>query len=126
MEKKRFDLADILSAYTGRLMAPIGGLQGVLNFLHQTNLSPHQSVRASDDAMPWMLESLPWLDGLDVRLDNEVTPDNYRDKLVGYIDEFGACHDLSPIPYCDELRRDPADELRGLYPQAEIYLVPPE
>ncbi len=105
---KVFSFGQILSIYTGRLMCPIDKVYEILDFLHNTNLFTHQLPRASDDAKPWLLESLPWLDGITC---DEITPDNVLNRLEYYESKYGTLHPLEAIPHNKELKRHPVTEL---------------
>lgn len=116
---RKFKISQVLSHYTGYLMCELGELYEIANFLSQDSLFTHQLPRASRDAQPWMLESLPWLNGITLE---EVTPENYAQHLQFYSDTFGAYHDLSPIPHAAEFHRNPIAEADELIPGGVIVL----
>ena len=61
MSSRTFDLGDVLSVTTGRLVGAghIGGVYEVLNFLHDAKLFTHQLPNASDEAQPYLESILP-------------------------------------------------------------------
>lgn len=111
--KRNFTIGQILSVYTGKLMCPIGEIYEIASFLAQADVYTHQLPRVCKDAQPWLLESLPWLEGITL---SEVTPENYLERLAFYAVEHGAAHELSSIPHAEELRRDPVDEAEEMAP----------
>ncbi len=111
--KKTFSIGQVLSHYTGKLMCPIGEVYEIASFLAHTDIYTHQLPRAGREAKPWLLESLPWLEGITLE---EVTPENYLDRLLFYSYKYGESHELSPIPFAEELRLNPLTELEEMAP----------
>ena len=126
-QKRKFHIGDILSVYTGRLLSPskppVDGVYKILNFLHRDNLYTHQIPRACRDAKPWLRESLPWLEGITCE---EVTPQNYRERLAYYAEQYGVEHELRPIPHAEELHRNPITEAEELAGRVIVVELPNE
>lgn len=62
-----FDLSDVLSATTGRLlsMRHMDGIYDVLNYMTGDNLMTHQLPRAMDQVKPEILRQHPDLENVD-------------------------------------------------------------
>ena len=62
-EAKRFDLGDILSITTGRLVAPTGmaGVYDILNYMTDDELFTHQLPRVAEECKPALLSQHPQL-----------------------------------------------------------------
>lgn len=118
--KRAFTIGQILSHYTGILMCPINDLYEIASFLAQDAIFTHQIPRAIRDGRPWLLESLPWLDGITL---SEVTPENCLERLAFYSEKYGASHELSPIPHAEELRRDPVEEAEEIFGRDKVIKV---
>jgi hypothetical protein len=111
-----FTIGQILSVYTGKLMCPLEDLYGALRFLHGgVPIFTHQIPRACRDSQAWFEESLPWLKQRSVDC-AEVTPQNFRERLEFYAEEFGQQHEVSPIPFAEQLKRDPIQEAEEMAP----------
>lgn len=119
---KVFALGQVLSIATGHLMCSMNEVREILNFLHDDNLYTHQLPRASDDARPWLRESLPWLEDITC---NEVTRGNWLDRLKRYEAKYGALHSLEPIPHNEELKRHPVAELADMVGKDRAIIVDP-
>ncbi len=103
-----FSTGQILSVTTGKLLCEIGGVYELLNYLLSDNLFTHQLPRASSDVLPFIHEQLPWTTEV---TGDEVTAENWRERLRFYCSRYGGCHELFPIHRGRELHRDPLDEL---------------
>lgn len=63
---REFDIADVLSVFTGRLYTSVDCIQDVLSFLTQCDLFTHQLPRAFDFCKPRLFHQHPWLATVDV------------------------------------------------------------
>lgn len=61
METKEFPTADVLSTITGMLMADIGGVYEVLNWMTGESVFTHQIPRVSREVVPVVLDMHPSL-----------------------------------------------------------------
>lgn len=114
---RRFDLADILSITTGRLVSPrlMEGVYEILSFMTGEPLFTHQLPRACDVCQPALLAQHPQL--------AEVVLDVHRDSIAGWLADkkarFGEQLDvraLSPGAYEPMCPVEEAEELTGVRP----------
>lgn len=119
---KIFSVGQVLSHYTGVLMCDIDGVYEIANFLAQDNLFTHQLPRAGREAKPWLLQSLPWLDGITLE---EVNTSNWKERLRFYSETYGESHVLSPIPNAKELHRNALEEAEAMAPGRIIVVKAP-
>ena len=122
---KRFDLSDVLSITTGRLVSTCG-MDGVCDLLgYMTGESPftHQLPRFWQECRPHLLRQHPQL--ADVT-GAEVTRENWRPWLDAQRVRFGDALMIEPIPRDDHAVRHPIQELVDMIgPKAErVYLGP--
>lgn len=109
MDARDFDLADILSITTGRLLSHrhMDGIYDILNFLTGDNLMTHQLPRAADTCRGPLIEQLPFLAELTVAEDMEV------DALFAWLAEtethYGTRHPVTPLATWEH--RNPLAEL---------------
>jgi len=121
---KDFDLGDILSVTTGRLVS-LRHVTGIYEILgHMTGEAPytHQLGRFMDECRPHLLRQHP---GLVAVTGEDVTTANWRDWLRTQKAAHGATLPVAPIPADDHATRDPLAELRAMAPDAEIIVVDP-
>jgi hypothetical protein len=108
MTEQEFDLADILSISTGRLLSHegIGGVYKILNFMTDDNLFTHQLPRAAKETAPELLHQLPWL--------AEITFREGMTNIPGWLahieDVYGKRHTLTS-GVSDHVVKDPLTEL---------------
>jgi hypothetical protein len=125
---KTFELGDILSVTTGRLLShrTMDGLYEILNYMTGDNLYTHQLPRASDECAPWLLRRYPQLAGVE-------PPEKFRNQahvwewLTEQEGKYGNAFDVEPIPNDDHAVKDPVSELieirRKLRPDDEDHGV---
>jgi hypothetical protein len=96
-ETRDFELGDVLSVTSGRLVARrhIGALYDLLGFMTGDTLFTHQLPGASDACAPELLRQHPWLAGIEVpdwshldRSDIEVV----KAAIFGWVDEMELIH----------------------------------
>ncbi len=68
MTEREFDLGDILSITTGRLVSPrhMQGVYDILNFMTDDDLFTHQLPRAGEECAPILLKQHPQLANVSV------------------------------------------------------------
>lgn len=124
MSARTFDLGDVLSITTGRLVSPrhMDAIYDLLNFMTGDNLFTHQLPRASEECAPRILEQHPDLADVPV-------PEQFDDEahvlrwLAEQIDRFGATRELRPLRPGDHTRIDPLVELRMMAPDKPVIVV---
>lgn len=108
-DTRDFDLADILSITTGRLLSHrrMAGVYDILNFLTGDNLMTHQLPRAAQTCRGPLTEQLPFLTALTIADEMEV------DALFAWLAEaetrYGARHPVAPLATWEH--RNPLVEL---------------
>lgn len=124
-ETKDFELGDILSITTGRLVSRrlIGGVYDILNWMTNDNLYTHQLPRATEECKPWLLRQHPQLRIVD---DSDLTGENCDEWLAARVKQFGETLPVACIPRDDHSYRDPVEELREMAgPDKPIIVVEP-
>jgi hypothetical protein len=122
---KRFDLSDVLSITTGRLVSTrhIDGVYDILGYMTGEAPFTHQLPRFSDECRPHLLRQHPQL--VDVTGD-EVTTDNWRQWLAAQRVRFGDSLEIDPIPGDDHAARHPIKELVDMVGEDRVIVVQPE
>ena len=122
MSARTFDLADVLTVTTGRVLCPIGDMYDVLNFLTGGNLFTHQLPRAMRESAPAIYAQHP--DLADIAL-----PESWDDEadviawLAEQVARFGATRDLTPMDPADHTHIDPLDELAMMRPDVPVIAI---
>jgi hypothetical protein len=126
---RTFDLGDVLSITTGRLVSQRGmdGIYDVLNFMTGDDLMTHQLPRAMDECAPRLLEQHP-------DLAEVVVPDKFdgehhvRCWVTKQKERFGESRSLRPLPAGDHPRIHPLTELAMMAPGKPVIVVetPPD
>lgn len=123
MNERAFDLADVLTVTTGRLLSPrhMEGVYDILNFLTGDSLFTHQLPRACDFCAPLVLEQHPdlgWITGSIVPADAaDIAP-----WLEAMKERFGAERVLVPLEGWEH--QNPIEELADMKGGAEnIYVM---
>lgn len=106
---KMFHLGDVLTVTTGRMMSQTGwdGLYAILNYMTKQNLFTHQLPRASNAAKPDLLRQYP---GLANVTGDDITPDNYKERLVELVERYGEFLPVEPLPHGAYMPIDPITE----------------
>lgn len=123
MSARDFDLGDVLSVTTGRLVSPrhIDGVYDILGFLTGERLMTHQLPRACDECKPEVLRQHPDLADLDVPegLDSE-------EKVLAWLDnaklDYGFTRELTPL--LGHVGQDPIEELADMVGPERIFVFP--
>lgn len=118
-----FDLGDVLSVTTGRLVSPrhITGVYDILGYMTGERLMTHQLPRASDQVKPEILRQHPDLEDVDVPndLDSE-------EKVLTWLDnvkiDYGFTRSL--VPLVGHVGQDPIEELADMVGPERIIVYP--
>jgi len=96
MDTREFDLGDVLSVTTGKLVSPrhIQGVYDILDFLFSTNFWTHELPAACAAARPVLIAQYPDLAGVDA---TSVDADNWRDWLDQQKAALGATRMVTAI-----------------------------
>lgn len=119
--KREFDLGDVLSVTTGKLVSRrhIDGIYDVLNFLTGDNLFTHQLPRAMDVCRPAVLAQHP-----ELPLDAPAFGD--KGEVFAWLDEqeraYGAT--VAIVPVAAWQSQDPIEELCDLVGPERIWVFP--
>lgn len=129
---KAFHIGDLLSVTTGILVSSdhIGGVYTVVDFVTGQSHMTHQLPRACDEVKPELLRQHPWLADVTVP-DFDIPAGTTRDEagrivfgwLEGVVAQYGAMHEVEPMPLGAYVGREPTAELREMAPHAEIITV---
>lgn len=124
MTVRSFDLGDILSVTTGRLVSPrhMDGVHDVLNHMTGDSLFTHQLPRASDECKPFLLAQHPDLGDVDVpeQFDGEA---HVLRWLAEQVDRFGDRRDVATVPTDAHVRIDPVAELQAMRPGMPVVVI---
>lgn len=126
MTTREFDLGDVLSITTGRLLSPRGmeAIYDILNFMTGDSLYTHQLPRGMDECKPFLLAQHPQL--MDVT--GEQCPDGHgwKEWVEGLRQRFGATLVVSPIPSEAHEQIDPVAEIvTMLRPDQKLIVIEP-
>ena len=121
---RAFDLGDVLSITTGRLVSRrhVDGIYDILGYLTGESPYTHQLGRFMDECRPHLLRQHPALADI---TGAEVTTDNWRDWLAQQEVRFGRTLDIQPIPTDDHARRDPIQEAVDMVGSDRVIVVDP-
>ena len=115
-----FELGQILSVTTGRLLCEIDDLYDILNFMTGDNLMTHQLPRAMKECSPSILAQLPQLSDV---TGEEITPENARDWLFYKTIEFGDKFELEPVNQEEYKHIDPIEEIVSMVGPEKVIVV---
>jgi hypothetical protein len=122
----QFDLGDVLTITTGRLVSRdhIDGVYRILNHMTGDNLFTHQLPRAMDECRPDLLRQHPDLAAITVPdgIDSAETCAAWLDSLEPV---YGSVRDVEPLHPDDHTQIDPLAELglRGVRKASVIPVV---
>jgi hypothetical protein len=126
---RAFDLGDVLSITTGRLVSPRGmdGIYDLLNFMTGDDLMTHQLPRATDECAPKLLEQHPDLAEVPVpeMFGGEA---HVRSWVAEQVERFGATREVEPLDPADHTPIHPLTELLMMAPGKPVIVVetPPD
>lgn len=125
-DPRPFSLGAILSVTTGRLLADIGDVHELLDFMTGDTLFTHQLPRAIDEACPVILRQHADLAEAIAPADFD-GPEGVNRWLAAQIGEYGPDRYLRPMDPADHTVIDPLAELRMRAPHIEVIsIVTPE
>lgn len=121
-EQRDFDLGDILSVTTGKLVSPrhIAGVYDILNFMTGESLFTHQLPRVGREASPVLLAQHPQLADID---HSSVGPGKWEAWLAEQVAKYGAKLPVRPMNIDQHERIDPMSEAAEIFPPDKIVVV---
>ncbi len=119
---KQFHIGDILSITTGRLISPrlIEGIYDILNYMTGDTLFTHQLPRASRFCAPYLIRQFPQLKDADAE---GITKDNWKEKLNGFVKQYGEFLDVETLPKGTYGHIEPISELETMVGKDKIIVV---
>ena len=119
---REFDLGDVLSITTGRLVSPrhIDGVYDILNHIMGCKHWTHQLGRAAEQAKPWILEQHPQLAEVDC---SACTTETWQGWLAWQVEHFGERLAIRPLPGEYAERHDPLRELEEMVGKDRVIVV---
>lgn len=120
---RTFDLGDVLSVTTGKLVSPtkIRGVYEILNYMTGDNLFTHQLPRASRECEPELLRQHPQLRNVDSSGVHD--PATAKAFLAEQKKRFGERLSVLPLPLGEHLTIDPLQELSAMVGEEKIVVV---
>lgn len=119
---RTFGLGAILTVTTDRmLVADIGDIYALLNFMTGDNLFTHQLPRAATECKPALLEQHPQL--TDITVPDMPDADAYMAYVARLEDTYGAELPVTPLPADGHTHIDPLTELADMMPDKPIIAV---
>jgi hypothetical protein len=110
MTTKAFPTDAVLSAVTGVLVSPIGGIYEVLSWMTGESVYTHQLPRIGKEAAQVVLALHPELAQAYAEV-KEVNPDNWRHWRDTWIARYGATLSVPKLTIDQHERIDPISEL---------------
>lgn len=125
MTFRRFDLGDVLSVTTGKLVSRrhVAGIYDILGYLTGEAPYTHQLGRFMDECRPHLLRQHPALAAV---TGSEVTTKNWQEWLAHQETMFGSTLEVRPIPKDDHAHRDPIQEAVDMVGAERVIVVDPE
>lgn len=121
---KEFPTLDVLSTITGRLMAGIGGVYEVLNWMTGESVYTHQIPRIGREATPVLIAAHPLLADAVAEAD-QVDPSNYREWCATWLDRYGPVISVPKFNADDHESIDPLSELvEHVHPDKIVVIRP--
>ena len=118
--EQTFDLGTVLSITTGKLLADLGNVYEILNWMTGDELFTHQLPRASKECAPYLLEKFPVLSTVDTSL---VTPKIWETWLSDQKAIYGNEFHVPPIPNKAHEVRNPITELCEIVGEERVIVV---
>jgi len=133
VESRDFELGDILSITTGRLVSRrhIDGVYDILNYMTGDSLFTHQLPRASRECEGPLLAQHPDLAAVAVPEWSDMPKERLQEAVYAWLDKteatYGARRPVQPLADAEHTHIDPLSELglRGIPPERIITVVHP-
>lgn len=124
---KEFDLCDVISAGTGRLVSKngIGGVYEVLNYMTGESLFTHQLPRVSREAAPVLRNHHAWFAAVEAEAKN-ITPENWKQWLEKWENAYGSRVTAPKMTITEHERIDPISELAERVHPDKIVVFSPD
>jgi hypothetical protein len=124
MSTKKFDLGDVLSITTGRLVSRrhMDGVYDILSFMCGESLFTHALPRASRECAPKLLEQHPGL--ADIEVPEELNKDNYEAWLDSLAEEHGTELEVAPLADGEHEVIDPLEEMTAMMGGDKSRVIP--
>lgn len=121
-ESRSFELGDVLSITTGRLVSSrlIDGVYDILNYMTDDDLYTHQLPRASKECRPYLFDQHPQLVNVDA---TTVTGENWQTWLDEQKKLYGDSLSVSPIPKDDHTIIDPIIEAEQMVGKDKVISI---
>jgi hypothetical protein len=119
---KEFPTLHVLSTVTGMLMADIGGVYEVLNWMTGESIFTHQLPRVCREAKAVMQKTRPDLAEAFAEAD-QVNPDNVREWAALWLDRYGPMIAVPKMTADQHERIDPLSELAEKVHPRKIMVV---
>lgn len=129
---KTFDLADVLTITTGKLVSKrhMDGVYGLLGFMTGENLFTHVLGRAADICNPWLIPQLPAdIPNSDNLAELEDMPNvSTKEKLAAFLkpleEKYGNSFELKALPKGIWESKNPLEELASIMSEdQELFAV---
>lgn len=108
---QKFHVGTVLSITTGKLMTPttppINDVYKILQYMAGEPIWTHQIGRVMKECAPAILRQHPQL----FAWRDDVTSENFRDRLVDAVNQFGKFLEIAPLSAEDHESIDPMSEL---------------
>jgi hypothetical protein len=124
LNTRAFDLGDVLTVTTGRLLSSrhMDGVYDILDFLTGDTLWTHQLPRATEFCAPRVLAQHPDLASIDVpEIEGQEEVDAW---LRGAREQYGATRTLTPLD--GWASQNPVEELCDMVGPERVYVVAAE
>jgi hypothetical protein len=122
METKEFATADVLSVATGRLMADMGGIYEVLNWMTGESLFTHQLPRVGREAVPVLVAAHPTLQQA-IDEAEQVTTENHKEWRTTWEDRYGPTMAVPKFNADSHEHIDPLAELAEKMHPSKITII---
>lgn len=118
---RQFPIADVVTVYTGYLLAPIEGMYSLLSYLTGETIYTHQIPRAVEQVRPWLEQQQPWLSaagGYVERSRRAFVAEHgegadkapWAASVLRHLNLYMSLVPLSPLPGEQQQRHDPIEE----------------
>lgn len=132
MKTRQFEIGDILSITTGRLVARrhMDAIYDILNFMTGDDLYTHQLPRVHDECKPHLLEQFPQFKNIEIpkfRKSQSETNEVIADRVMRWLDEveskYGKYHEVKSPPDNVHERKNPIEEAEELVGKGRVHVI---